>query len=223
MRTKLAPGCAPSQASTVSICGTSAIAARFEIVAALAPVAERAAVDAVPAGEHLGGRQRHARVDQQHRRPGQFGSVDRRQLVARPFAPRRQAEQAGRHVAAELGRDLLPHAPDRCPTMTSAAAAPPPRRPSRRRSPRRPASFLSSVSAAPVARPPPLRRSARAAVSTRLSSSSPSSAANGPVTSSDKLVRRLRRSAGRHRCRRRRSSRSRAARRAACRGRGARG
>jgi hypothetical protein len=58
MRTKFAPGCAPSQASTVADLRHQRARRRFEVVAALAPVAERAAIDAVPAREHLAGRQR---------------------------------------------------------------------------------------------------------------------------------------------------------------------
>ena len=152
MRTKVAPGCSPSQSSTSPICRDQRDRRRFEVVAAFTPVAERPAIDAVPARENLGGRKRHAGIDQQHRRARQSrGSSRRVELIPRPVAARGHAEQAGGNVAAELGRDRRAHAPGRSPTAGSAAAAPPPRRPSRRRCRRRPARFLLRCSAAPAA------------------------------------------------------------------------
>ena len=51
IRVKIAPGRVPSQLKTVSICGTSALAAQFQVVPALAPVAKGSAVDPVPAAK----------------------------------------------------------------------------------------------------------------------------------------------------------------------------
>ena len=223
MRTKLAPGCAASQAST----SRSAAPARSPAPRGrCAPRASRrAGRDRSPSQrrEHLAGRQRDARDSPaapafrqiRQRRP----SV---QLVARPFAPRGHAEQAGRDVAAERRRDRRGMRRVDAPQATSAAAAPPPHRPSRRRCPTRPASSCRGAVAAPAAIPA-ASRSARAASSTRLSSIAPSSPANGPDTSQRQARPPARRSAGRRRCRRRRASRSHAARRAACRGRAAQG
>ena len=136
---------------------------RLEIVAALAPIAERPVVDAVPTGEHVRGRQRHARVDQQHRRPGQFGQIDGRQLVARALARARSCSAGRQARRFRASARLLGHASGRCPTRTSAAAAPPRHPPSRRRCPTRPASCLSSVIAAPLSTPRGLGQRARRA------------------------------------------------------------
>ena len=96
---------------------------------------------------------RDARIDQQHRRPGNAGSSTSSKLVPGPFAPRGHAEQAGGHVGAESSAQPRSHAPGRSPTAGSAAAAPPPHRPSRRQCPKRPAASCRGSSCAPASTP----------------------------------------------------------------------
>ena len=223
MRTKLAPGCADSQASTVPICGTSAIAGVLEVVAALPPVVERPAVLAVPAREDLGGRQAARAGSRAAPASRRAPAAQRRQPIARPFARDRQAQQAGGTSLPSVGATAS--------ACFGSIRHNDGQQPQRRRGVRRTAAdarcdrqSLVERQGRALRRPPPRSASARAALSTRLSSFAESSAANGPrhVTATDSSGW-LSRSAGRRRCRRRRSSRSHAARRAACLARAARG
>jgi hypothetical protein len=66
--------------------------ARAEVVAAVAPILERAAIYSVPARENLCRRDHYSRVDQQHRRSGNPLAADQLQALPRPLAARGQAE-----------------------------------------------------------------------------------------------------------------------------------
>ena len=129
--------------------------------------------------EHLGGRHRHARIDQQRcPHAGSAGAADRRS----PMPPIRagRPSEADRHVGAKAERQSGQIAlPGAIPTAGTAAAAPPRRRPSRRRCPTRPAGACRA-SARASADVPPASASARAARSTRLSGPVASTAPNGP-------------------------------------------
>ena len=101
------------------------------------PVAERPSIVTVPACKYLGGRELDPRVHQKHRLAGDPGS---RPASARPLLPRlahRQAEKAGRHVAAELGATSSAIFGSMRHSAVNSRR-PRPHRPSRRRSPTRP-------------------------------------------------------------------------------------
>ena len=114
-------------------------------------------------------------------------------LVARAFAAHRQAQQAGRNVAAELGRDRLRMRRIDAATRTSAGASaaaasaePPPM-------PEATGSRLSSVMRRALARLPAASASAARGLQDQIVLvQSASSAANGPSTASESSSRRLR-------------------------------
>ena len=221
MRTNSAPGCAASQASTADL-RRQRDRRRLEVVAALAPIAERPAIHAVPAGEHLARSTSGTRgLTSSTGVPDSSGRSTAVSASPGPLPARRQAEQAGRHVAPELRRDRWRMRRIDAATRTSAAATSPPASAEPPPIPKPPAAACRAAIAAPCSTP------AAAAQRTRRAKHEivvvAESAANGPVISSDDPRRPAPRSAGRHRCRRRTSSRSRGGRRAACRGRGARG
>ena len=78
---------------------------RLEIVAALPPIAERAVIDAVPSANTSAVVSCTRGLTSNTGAPESSDKIDRAQLVARALATRRQAQQARRHVASELGRD----------------------------------------------------------------------------------------------------------------------
>ena len=193
---------------------------RLEIVAPFPPVAERPAVDTVPAREHLGRRKRHARIDQQHRRPGKSA---RSTGASSSPAPSPRIGRLSRQAGTSLPSPARPrsHAPGRSPhsdvssrSAAAASAEPPP-------IPAATGSLLSRRIAAPSAAPARLCQRPR-----RLESPDcPRIERVGerPADGQRRARPPARRSAGRRRCRRRRSSRCRGGRRRAARGREAPG
>lgn len=79
----------------------------LEVVPALAPFAKWAAVPSIPGREYFGSRERHTRVHEEHRGSGEIGKIYWGQLVTCPASARREAKEAGRHIASQLRRDLL--------------------------------------------------------------------------------------------------------------------
>ena len=181
MRTKLAPCCRPSQSMHVTDRRNEAARRCFKVIAAFAPVFERAPVDAVPGREHLAGRQRNARIDQQHRGSRDRSIVDQLEAVPCPGSHRGHAEQAGRDIGSQRRRDRRCMAGIDIPQAGEQAAARPPRPPNRHRYPRRLANSWSRKSQRHAAPWLP-RPAARAAFITRLPPSFASPSANGPET-----------------------------------------
>ena len=178
MRTKLAPGCGLSQASTVAICGTSAIAGASR---SLRPSRQSSSgprsIPSQPA--NTPGRQAATRgLTSRTGVPASSGK-SRASAVARPLA---RAGIANRQAGTSLpsaGATASACAGSICHNGRQQAKRGAPHRPSRRRCPTRPASLLSRRKAAPASMSA-ASRSALAARSTRLSSPSADRAAKGP-------------------------------------------
>ena len=204
IRDDVAPGCAEARPAR----SRSAAPARSRPPrgrCALAPVAERTPIVAVPAREHLGGRQRHARVHQQHRRAA---TPDRRAEARRPpprparagsaGRPERRCRAPARRPSACAGS--MPQAASASRSAAAASAEPPPM-------PEATGKPLVEPRAAPLRDPGRLAQAPAPPASPDCRRRAPSSAANGPMTSA-RARPPARRPAGLRRCRRRTPSRS---------------
>ena len=198
-----------SASSTSPISGTRPRAGASRSLRPSCGVAERPAVDAVPALEHRPGRQRDARIDEQQRRSGRGRSRSTLETVAPALAARVRLTQAGRHVGARarprsrqvgaLGKARRHQRTSRRSAAAASAEPPPIPAATGRR--------LSSVRAAPALDAEAIAQGPGRAQD-EIVVAAPSAAANGPTTVQAESRRLPRRSARRHPRRRRRRSRS---------------